>query len=368
MESPLISVVVPIYKVEQYLSHCLESICGQTYGNLEIICVDDGSPDKSIDVLNEFAARDSRIRIIRQTNQGQASARNSALAVAKGDWISFVDGDDWIESNTYESCLSHISDEVDIVVFSPILDWDGDFSETEKNEIRRNYEPYFHSGLNGLTKISDEVILRTDGTVWSKLFRSSLIKEHKLTFPSGRLHEDESFVLRSFLVSRNAYYLPDVRVYHYRQRRGSTMHDARNRGGRPMDYLAVIRDLHKALKESGKVKEHEMLLAQTTDRLLTAAIAGSSPEGKRALMIAGKKLVNEVGVAHHTEMSCIADVSFGLPSPWYVRLFYRRRRTKREWGLFGFMIFAIQNKNGMNVGRLFGIRLWTRTEERGVKN
>lgn len=363
MESPLISVIVPIYKVEQYLSHCLESICGQTYGNLEIICVDDGSPDKSIDILNEFAARDSRIRVIRQTNQGQAAARNTALAVAKGDWISFVDSDDWLEKNAYEICLSKISGEVDVLVFAPLLEWGGDFSEKEKNKIRKDYELYFHSGLNGLTKISDEVILRTDGTVWSKLFRSSLIKEHKLTFPAGRLHEDESFVLRSFLVSRNAYYLPDVRVYHYRQRRGSTMHDARNKEGRPMDYLAVIRDLHKALKESDKVKEHEMLLAQTTDRLLAAAMAGSSPEGKRALMIAGKKLVDEVGVAHHTEYEYISTVNRSLVYR-LSRLFYRRRLTKREWGLFGLMIFAIQNKNGMNVGRLFGIRLWTRPEKK----
>lgn len=363
-ESPLISVIVPVYKVEQYLARCLESICGQTYRNLEIICVDDGSPDKSIDILNEFADRDSRIRVIRQTNQGQAAARNTALAVAKGDWISFVDSDDWVETNTYEICLSQVSNEIDVLVFSPLLEWEEGFSKEEREKIKKVYDRYFYSGLNGLTIINDDVIFRTDGTVWNKLFRHSLIKKHKLTFPAGHLYEDISFVLRFFLTDcRTAYYLPESQLYHYRQRKGSTMNETRGRAGHPMDYLAVIRDLHSCLKEKGIEKKHELLLARIADTMLSAAVGSTPRKERKKILQEGGKVVEEVGIAHHTEYEYISTVNRSLVHR-LSRLFYRRRLTKREWGLFGLMIFAIQNKNGMNVGRLFGIRLWTKPEKK----
>ena len=92
--SPLISVIVPVYKVEKYLDRCLGSICGQTYKHLEIICVDDGPPDHSTKILENFSAQDPRIRIIQQSNQGLAAARNAALSAAKGEWVTFVDSDD----------------------------------------------------------------------------------------------------------------------------------------------------------------------------------------------------------------------------------------------------------------------------------
>lgn len=93
---PLITVVVPIYKVEQYLAECVDSILNQTYTNLEIYLVDDGSPDRCGEICNEYAKKDSRIRVIHQENKGLSGARNSAIDVFKGEYITFVDSDDWI--------------------------------------------------------------------------------------------------------------------------------------------------------------------------------------------------------------------------------------------------------------------------------
>ena len=102
MNNPLISVIVPVYKAEAYLEKSVKSIINQTYKNLEIILVDDGSPDRCGEMCDEFAKKDSRIRVIHKANGGQSSARNAALDIMAGDYVGFVDSDDWIEPNMYE--------------------------------------------------------------------------------------------------------------------------------------------------------------------------------------------------------------------------------------------------------------------------
>ena len=103
--SPLLSVIVPVYKVEEYLPKCIESILHQTYENLEILLVDDGSPDRCPELCEEYGKQDSRIRVIHKKNEGQAIARNLALDLCRGEYVSFVDSDDWIEPETYETML-----------------------------------------------------------------------------------------------------------------------------------------------------------------------------------------------------------------------------------------------------------------------
>ncbi len=99
---PAISVIVPVYNVEKFLARCLDSIVGQSLRDIEIICVDDGSPDNSIDILNRYAQSDSRVRVIRQQNKGLGGARNTGIDAATGDYVGFVDSDDWIDSDFYE--------------------------------------------------------------------------------------------------------------------------------------------------------------------------------------------------------------------------------------------------------------------------
>ena len=106
MEQTVISVIVPIYKVEQYLRQCVDSILNQTHSALEVILVDDGSPDGSGKICDEYAARDSRVRVIHKKNGGLSDARNAGIDIARGDYIAFVDSDDWLEPDTYESMLA----------------------------------------------------------------------------------------------------------------------------------------------------------------------------------------------------------------------------------------------------------------------
>ena len=99
---PFISIIIPVYRVEKYLRACVDSVLAQTYKNLEIILVDDGSPDNCGQICEEYAAKDGRVRVIHQTNQGVAAARNSGLEIATGEYIGFVDSDDYIDSDMYE--------------------------------------------------------------------------------------------------------------------------------------------------------------------------------------------------------------------------------------------------------------------------
>ena len=104
----MISVIIPVYKVEDYLNECMDSVLSQTYTNFEVICVNDGSPDNCLNILNEYAKKDNRVRIISQENQGLSAARNTGLDNAKGDWIAFIDSDDKIAPTFLENLVSHI--------------------------------------------------------------------------------------------------------------------------------------------------------------------------------------------------------------------------------------------------------------------
>ncbi|HEY8803664.1 MAG TPA: glycosyltransferase, partial [Clostridium sp.] len=103
MQNPLISIIVPIYKVEVYIRNCVDSILNQTYKNLEIILVDDGSPDNCGNICEEYSSKDKRIKVIHKKNGGLSSARNAGLDIASGEYIGFIDSDDWIEGDMYES-------------------------------------------------------------------------------------------------------------------------------------------------------------------------------------------------------------------------------------------------------------------------
>ena len=106
--NPMISVIVPIYNVEKYLARCVDSIVNQTYKNLEIILVDDGSPDRCPQMCDDYAEKDSRIKVIHKKNGGLSDARNAGMAVATGEYISFIDSDDWIETSMFELLLNNI--------------------------------------------------------------------------------------------------------------------------------------------------------------------------------------------------------------------------------------------------------------------
>ena len=197
-----ISVIVPVYKVEQYLDRCLNSLVGQTYGALEIILVDDGSPDSCPQMCEAWAERDPRIRVIHKQNEGLGLARNSGLAAATGDYVSFVDSDDYMDKNAYAAVMSRLMEEdPDVCYFSlSILKRDGSVVTVHNPYPRMAENGEIKTGLipacfgKSLRKTYDSYIL---GSSWMGVYRRALLVAHDIAFKSERqfLCEDYLFTL-----------------------------------------------------------------------------------------------------------------------------------------------------------------------------
>ncbi len=216
MSEPLISVIVPVYNVEPYLDRCVESIVNQTYRNLEIILVDDGSPDRCPQMCEAWAERDARIRVIHKENGGLSDARNAGMAVASGELIGFVDSDDWILQDFFRILYDGLSkNDADISVCD-ILITDKDCvsyqSRTEFVYAIRNFEDAFAD------------ILRNKGiraVAWNKLYRRWILENE--AYPVGKYHEDEFLTYQLLDKAKRIIYV-NCPLYCYYQRPESIMH------------------------------------------------------------------------------------------------------------------------------------------------
>ena len=214
----LISVIVPVYNVEKYLRKCVDSIINQTYKNLEIILVDDGSPDKSGDVCDEYAKQDSRIRVIHKTNGGLSDARNTGLDIANGEYIMFVDSDDYIETNMCETLYNRlISDKTDMAICSVLnVDTVGKKTETGANITLTDDILTTNEALEKLG--SDCACAYV--VACNKLYIRALWNDFR--YPIGKLHEDE-FVAHNIIGKCNRVSTVSKTLYNYLQRNDSIM-------------------------------------------------------------------------------------------------------------------------------------------------
>lgn len=206
-----VSIIVPIYKVEKYLNKCIDSIVNQTYNNLEIILVDDGSPDNCPKICDEYAKKDNRIKVVHKQNKGVSSARNTGLDISTGDYIMFIDGDDYIELNMIECMLKNMFDNnVDIVIcnINYVFKEKEFIKYNESDQILNNYEAMKEF-------ISDGIV---QAVVWNKLYKKSILKNMK--FVINKVHEDELFSYEVISRVNNIYYNSNA-FYNYVQREDS---------------------------------------------------------------------------------------------------------------------------------------------------
>lgn len=216
---PKISVIIPVYNVEKYLSECLDSILNQTFNDIEVICVNDGSTDNSLSILKEYQNKDSRIKILTQKNKGAASARNNGLNQAKGKYIYFMDSDDYIENNAFAEIYNlSESKNLDMNIFKIIS-----FMEGSEEKFTSTYlEMEFLKDLVG-----DEVFSFRDlgkkmydlaVTPPGVLFKRDLISD--IRFPEGLIYEDNVFFLEAVFNAKRMYFY-DKHLYNYRRRNES---------------------------------------------------------------------------------------------------------------------------------------------------
>lgn len=218
MTQALVSVIIPFYEVEEYIEECLKSVAKQTFLNLEIICVNDGSRDESRDIVRKFVNTDKRFRVIDQANGGLSDARNTGIDIAKGDYLFLLDSDDVIASECIQTLVSLLeTEEADLAVSNY---WSFDNSN---NDIREEGSSIILSadGMDLYGKYYEDTSLGVAlNTAWGKLYKRELFNE--IRYPKGVLHEDEFVTYKLFAMAKKAIYTSQ-QLYGYRQRAGSIM-------------------------------------------------------------------------------------------------------------------------------------------------
>ena len=240
MKQPLISVIIPVYGVEKYISQCLESVINQTYKNLEIIVVNDGTKDRSADIAKEYAAKDSRIKVYDFKNGGLSVARNRGLEIATGEYISYLDSDDWLDTKMYETLLeTAMKNEADMVKCG-IIETNGvaeekiTFKDVKiiNNDQHKAFKNYFKGILWTLA--------------WNGLYKKELAK--KVKFPDNVVHEDNYSSGMFLYLAKKVIAMPFCLNYYYR------VNDAGiSKGGvkKPLDKILAIIKLKQDLLKLG---------------------------------------------------------------------------------------------------------------------
>ena len=267
------SIIIPVYKVESYLRDCLDSVLGQTFAEWEAICVDDGSTDGSSDILADYASRDSRIHVITQANGGLSAARNTGLGHARGDYILFLDSDDWLEPDTlnciHSSLTTHPSSlPTDLLCF-------GGWREEQEERLAPSTYPtgwdyYNHQALAHHDFPFVCVVLRC--------YRRLFLEHNNLRFREGILHEDNHFTPRACLAAGKVAVIANP-LYHYRIREGSIMTTRSLRSRQ--DMIRVANDLAALFAQRNDIDRSVIYRALTHH--YQAAFLGATRDESRAL-------------------------------------------------------------------------------------
>ncbi len=215
MSTPKVSVIIPVYNVQDYLRECLDSVVNQTVREIEIICVNDGSTDNSGAILEEYATKDSRFVVVHQENAGQSVARNRGLDLARGEFISFLDSDDFWERNLLEKTLQVMENpEIDIVMF--FFQTFGENPWESQRGVLAHHKPTYSETWEKINAIMSMYYV-----VWNQLYRRDFLMKYEIRFLEGCLYEDNHFSVKSVYYCRNIAILPE-RLYHYRIGSGCT--------------------------------------------------------------------------------------------------------------------------------------------------
>lgn len=243
---PKISVIIPVYKVEKYLRRCLDSLIAQSFSDWQAICVDDGSPDSCPKILDEYAAKDARFKIIHKKNAGVSAARNDGIKNADGDYIHFLDADDWIDSDFYAHALTVAVDSgADMVVAGFVSD--------NKYTKAINYK-----SVKLLKSMKQKLLgtyALTDSYVWRYLFKADFVRQNNLFFDTSLIaQEDTLFVLNAIEMANAIAVVPWV-MYHYMFNENSALNS------RDLAHHAKVKQQYKIGKKyrAEFAKKHKLI-------------------------------------------------------------------------------------------------------------
>lgn len=247
-----VSIVIPAYNVENYIEACIKSLVNQTLKDIEIIIVDDGSKDKTSEIITKYAQEDFRIKNIKQENQGISAARNLGISLAKGEYIGFVDSDDWVDANYFEN------------LYNTAIKYNADMAVASIYKHKPKYNQYTLEYKTSIVaeKIQDKIKLCEDKKkrffyVWNKLCKAELLKENNIQFAIGRIYEDVNFTMQTVFYANKIVSATDTK-YHYIERSGSIINTKKKTEKNDIDHDFAYKELQKFAKNN-KFKLSERL-------------------------------------------------------------------------------------------------------------
>ncbi len=250
----MVSIIIPVYNVAEYLHECIQSVISQTYKNYEVILVDDGSKDLSPQICDDYSEKYDFIRVIHKQNGGLSSARNAGIAIAKGSYLCFLDSDDCISSVFLETLIENAKASGADISICDYIEWDYlkvNYSELEQemllqeNKVQDMSPQYIWEKLTLSGSLAREITPVV--TAWGKIIRHDLYRD--ITFPEGLWHEDE-FIVHKLLSRAKAYVKTSARLYYYRQRNDSIT-GARNKSDkRHLDLLDALEERIRYCKDN----------------------------------------------------------------------------------------------------------------------
>ena len=253
MDKPLISIIVPVYNVEHWVKECIDSVINQSYKNFELIIVNDGSTDNSLNICTELAVKDSKVHVYNKENGGLSSARNFGIKKANGDYLFFLDGDDYLAVNALNMMMSIPSAERYDIILGTI---------TKNDVFLRNYE----AGALTRAECLSNILLQKLGLTHSasaKLYRRELFND--VCFPVGRLYEDEFTIYKVISKAERIYYT-GVCVYHYRYREGSILTSPEKIAQRCVDLYDASNNLNEVIPDIPELYK-PLIYRQTMDNI-----------------------------------------------------------------------------------------------------
>ena len=281
----LVSFVVPIFNVEKYLHKCIDSIINQTYKNIEIILVDDGSPDNSGKICDEYAKNDSRIKVLHKQNEGVSAARNDGIIIASGEYITFIDSDDFISVDYCEKLLNTMIENNAQIIISKM------YSFRENEEIKVEEKEFIAETFTSEQTILNLFVKRYYNSMGGKMILKDLFKN--IRFPVGRIYEDSATMYKLFIEAKMVVELNQEYYFYLRQREGSTMTSTYNEKGQLNDYL-LITERFEYLKEK---------LPQINEEITSSYIRDIMKVTQSEYITKNENLINsELLVKLHTQL------------------------------------------------------------------
>lgn len=258
-----ISVIIPVYNTAKYLEKCLESVLNQTLKDIEIICIDDGSDDNSLEILQNFAKRDGRIKFLTQKNQGQSVARNVGIKEAQGEYIGFIDSDDWSDATMLEKLYNNAKTYDSDVAMCSINVFNEETGETTDKDpymtLNVLFDESFENRAFNYTEILN-FLFRICVVPWNKIYRREFLIKNNILFPEGLFFEDNVFCTEVLLKAKNISIIKEPLVFY---RRASETSTTTGDDIKKLDFFKIMDLQEKLLKEVGLYEQIEDYFQET---------------------------------------------------------------------------------------------------------